>query len=621
MNYTIQKKYSLLLACDEDIDIYYDSTTRNLYSNSKKEFFTYTTKILFALARLGNQGVSPRGLVCAWCCVKDCDCTVHEKTDLYSIFFKPDVYQNYELWVPLPEFNYSRHVFDNTQRWSPFIKRWFNLSDRVMEKVDLYSTENDFDPNKTIGVFYKGADKRFEVRLSDYQKYRWVIKSLLKKNPINRIFVLTDDKEFRDYLIAEFGSKCFYFHEVPACKDYHALQFIEDKELQVDPVEYGVRMLAAIYLISRCKTLINSTGDMALWITFYRGHTKEIYQFDDRAVCWDPQGRIFSNSFFTRVYRGVYIRFKKFFKPFIRIQSAEQNNLAIKDVDRIFYPSNGRYPRAHAQDNYGRFREIIMDPLNLLIERVPEAGYVEGDKVTLHNGVKVTFAGPQAYYDGFSSIFIFNRGVHEPLEEFVFQSLMTKLPDDAVMIELGAYWGHYSMWLKKIKPAAQVILVEPDASNLQVGRSNFINNGLEGEFIQSFVGHGHFGIDEFFEKRNIRRLHLLHSDIQGHELEMLDGAKTALESDLVDYIFISTHTQNLHEEVIDRLGKYNYRVEVASGYDGETTSFDGLVFASSKRLEPVFEDFKPMGRLEILKSNKDARVRYLNEVLAQVQQP
>jgi hypothetical protein len=198
---------------------------------------------------------------------------------------------------------------------------------------------------------------------------------------------------------------------------------------------------------------------------------------------------------------------------------------------------------------------------------------------------------------------------------------MTKLPDDAVMIELGAYWGHYSMWLKKIKPAAQVFLVEPDASNLQVGRSNFINNGLEGEFIQSFVGHGHFGIDEFFEKRNIRRLHLLHSDIQGHELEMLDGAKTALESDLVDYIFISTHTQNLHEEVIDRLGKYNYRVEVASGYDGETTSFDGLVFASSKRLEPVFEDFKPMGRLEILKSNKDARVRYLNEVLAQVQQP
>jgi hypothetical protein len=161
MNYTIQKKYSLLLACDEDIDIYYESTTRNLYSNSKKEFFTYTTKILFALARLGNQGVSPRGLVCAWCCVKDCDCTVHEKTDLYSIFFKPDVYQNYELWVPLPEFNYSRHVFDNTQRWSPFIKRWFNLSDRVMEKVDLYSSENDFDPN---GPFNE-AQKQYNSNL------------------------------------------------------------------------------------------------------------------------------------------------------------------------------------------------------------------------------------------------------------------------------------------------------------------------------------------------------------------------------------------------------------------------------------------------------------------------
>jgi hypothetical protein len=77
----------------------------------------------------------------------------------------------------------------------------------------------------------------------------------------------------------------------------------------------------------------------------------------------------------------------------------------------------------------------------------------------------------------------------------------------------------------------------------------------------------------------------------------------------------------LHEEVIDRLKAHDYRVEVSSGYDDETTSFDGLVFASKKRLEPVFRDFKPMGRFEILNSSKDGRVRYLNEVLAQLKQP
>lgn len=177
------------------------------------------------------------------------------------------------------------------------------------------------------------------------------------------------------------------------------------------------------------------------------------------------------------------------------------------------------------------------------------------------------------------------------------------------------------MWFKKSIPGGRVILVESDSGNLEVGRRNFEHNGLQGEFLQSLVGHGHFSLDGFLKDREIPRLNLLHSDIQGYELEMLDGAAEALGAGRLDYVFISTHTQNLHEEVIDRLRSHDYRVEVSSGYDDETTSFDGLVFASNKRLEPLFREFKPMGRLEILKSNKDARVRYLNQVLAQLKHP
>jgi hypothetical protein len=38
------------------------------------------------------------------------------------------------------------------------------------------------------------------------------------------------------------------------------------------------------------------------------------------------------------------------------------------------------------------------------------------------------------------------------------------------MIELGAYWAHYSMWLKLVHPDASVHLVEPELANLQVGK-------------------------------------------------------------------------------------------------------------------------------------------------------
>jgi hypothetical protein len=57
--------------------------------------------------------------------------------------------------------------------------------------------------------------------------------------------------------------------------------------------------------------------------------------------------------------------------------------------------------KARPDDFLGRFREVVSDPLNLLIERVPMAGYVEGDQVYLHNGLRVPVVGPGAYYGPF----------------------------------------------------------------------------------------------------------------------------------------------------------------------------------------------------------------------------
>ena len=75
-----------------------------------------------------------------------------------------------------------------------------------------------------------------------------------------------------------------------------------------------------------------------------------------------------------------------------------------------------------------RYRESICDPLNLLIKRVPKAGYVDGlGCVILHNGNRVPVAGELAYYRDFSDILIINRGVHEPLEEYCFQQVLKKI--------------------------------------------------------------------------------------------------------------------------------------------------------------------------------------------------
>lgn len=259
-------------------------------------------------------------------------------------------------------------------------------------------------------------------------------------------------------------------------------------------------------------------------------------------------------------------------------------------------------PKAASSDFLGRFREVISDPLNLLIERVPLAGIVEANDVYLHNGNKVPLSGSGAYYDSFSQILVVNRGVHEPLEEFVFQEVLRRLPATPLMIELGAYWAHYSMWLLKRRPPAAAVMVEPDPGNLAAGRSNFARNNCVGEFIQAAVAKGHWQLDPFLQARGIAHVDIVHVDIQGYELEFIDGARNALGGKKIDRLFISTHSQELHRRVTGELAGLGYRIEVSSDFENETTSHDGLVFASSPQIEPTFKSLKTLGRVELARS-------------------
>lgn len=271
--------------------------------------------------------------------------------------------------------------------------------------------------------------------------------------------------------------------------------------------------------------------------------------------------------------------------------------------------------KADAEDFLGRFREIISDPLNLAIERHPLSGFTEGDCVILHNGNRVSVSGPEAYYGDFSQILIINRGVHEPLEEYVFQEVLKRLSPSPLMLELGAYWGHYSMWLKVARPDASVYLVESEEQHIKAGEKNFATNQLHGEFIRAFVGKGQFEVDAFLRERRIDVLDILHSDIQGYELDMLEGAAQALKDKRVTFLFVSTHSQELHHSVLSKLSGFGYRIEVASDFDFETTSFDGFVFASHPAVAPVFADFNPLSRLQILQASPALHLQCLSRAI------
>ena len=277
------------------------------------------------------------------------------------------------------------------------------------------------------------------------------------------------------------------------------------------------------------------------------------------------------------------------------------------------HPSSTLCP-AKGETLFDRFREIISDPLNLLIERVPMAGVIADGRITLHNGLKVPV---NTYYGDFSTILAVNRGVHEPLEEYVFQEVLRQLdPAKPVeMIELGSYWAHYSMWLKSKFPNARTTCVEPEGENLESGQKNFSLNSMSGTFIQDFVSQDRFTIDAFLAKERARDIDILHCDIQGYELDMLAGSKKALAERRIRRIFVSTHSQSLHRNVIQILNNVGYRVDVSSDFDRETTSFDGFIYACLPDLPPILGGVDIMGRTTICRSEPHELVDYLARIL------
>jgi hypothetical protein len=265
--------------------------------------------------------------------------------------------------------------------------------------------------------------------------------------------------------------------------------------------------------------------------------------------------------------------------------------LASKEAE-IHFDSNLAQRSLGAVDDEWRNRinAVMGCSDNAHIPRVDNAGELKDGMIAMHNGLRV---GALSYYGaGILNMLVENRGVHEPQEERAFAEILSCLPPGGTMIELGAYWGFYSMWFLNNDPDRRALLVEPDAKHLLSGQQNFQKNNLKGLFEASYVGNkcglardgtNITTLDELMQRHKLDHLSILHADIQGAEMELLEGAHITFEAGKVDYVFISTHSQELHDACLQKLHQYGMIVLVSCDLQ-TTVSYDGVIVAKRPNL-------------------------------------
>lgn len=216
------------------------------------------------------------------------------------------------------------------------------------------------------------------------------------------------------------------------------------------------------------------------------------------------------------------------------------------------------------------------------INHVPNAGtFNKDDNLVMHNGLLIS---PLSYYNfPMLELLFLNKGVHEPQEEYVFQEVLKEIPEGSVMLELGAYWSFYSMWFNSEVENANNYLIEPE--DIDSGITNFRLNEMKGDFTKAYISDTSDNtitstqticVDDFIAEKNIKFIDILHSDIQGYEFKMLIGAEKLLDNKQVGYLFISTHSNELHYQCMEHLKAKGYLMVCAYDMD-ESYSSDGLL--------------------------------------------
>ena len=221
---------------------------------------------------------------------------------------------------------------------------------------------------------------------------------------------------------------------------------------------------------------------------------------------------------------------------------------------------------------------------NKFIPRVENAGSIKNGKQYMHNGLRInlgSYYGPEV-----AKILYDNKGVHEPQEERVFTEILKEMTQNATMIELGSFWSFYSMWFNKEVKDANNFMIEPSAFNMQAGIGNFKLNSMKGDFTNAFIGKSSSNynttptvcIDDFVQNKNIDHIDILHSDIQGFEHDMLLGAEKIFSDKKVNFVFISTHSNEVHYKCLDFLKQKDFFI-ISNCDKDNTFSEDGLIVA------------------------------------------
>ena len=171
--------------------------------------------------------------------------------------------------------NYSDVDFKNI---IPFIEKYFCPSNKILDIINNMEAKYKLNYEKYENIcvlFYRGNDKIRETSLCSYDEYIKYADEVLKINPDIVFLIQSDESEFIDFISNKYPNSFYFKEEIRHMKKCNNTV---DRVSYSGNHEFSKKYLAITIIMSKCKYIICGSGNCSIWIMFYRGGNKNVFQ-------------------------------------------------------------------------------------------------------------------------------------------------------------------------------------------------------------------------------------------------------------------------------------------------------------------------------------------------------
>lgn len=168
--------------------------------------------------------------------------------------------------------NYNRLRYDKIV---PIVQKYFTPSAEIYSMIDFIERKYNLDYGNLSVLFYRGNDKITETTLCNYTEYLTYARDILDKNPETRFLIQSDETEFIKFMEKELPNSVVFYDEI---RHMNKCVSTVDVEMKENIELFSKYYLAITVIMSKCKYIVCGSGNCSIWILFYRGNCKGVYQ-------------------------------------------------------------------------------------------------------------------------------------------------------------------------------------------------------------------------------------------------------------------------------------------------------------------------------------------------------